>query len=481
MTEPQIKPTAEQEKILSFISERNENLMIVARAGGAKTTTLRLIAEVLPSKTIRTLAFNKKIAEEMQKKMPLNVKSTTLNSAGHGAVSRLLGGKRIILDDNKLMRLFKEITKALPIQESEELWDDYSDVIDCCKHAKNVGYLPINIHPAAKPLMNDPLSFFDSFDIELSQLQQWCVSEIIVRSFREAISGTIDYSDQLYIPVLMPVSFDPYDVTMIDEAQDLSPINHAMLKKMLGRGRLIAVGDPCQAIYGFRGADEESMEKLKVMFKMEVLNLTVCFRSAKSIVTNARWRAPDMAYVDSAPEGIVSHLDKWDFNILQPRDAIICRNNAPLFSLALSMLREGLYPEILGGQTMKNLLAIMKKLGPQNMPVDEAMQALEKWRETKAKKYKSSSRADDIFDCLSVFFDEASTLGEAMNKLSLVLEQSGQIFLMTGHKSKGLEFDRVFFLDRFLLRKEGQDLNIRYVIETRAKRELYYVKSDQRV
>ena len=237
----------------------------------------------------------------------------------------------------------------------------------------------------------------------------------------------------------------------------------------------------CQAIYGFRGADEDSMPKLRQMFSMSELFLTLCFRSAREIVRNARWRAPDMAYRPDAPEGLVKHLAEWSFSDLRPGDAIICRNNAPLFKLALAMLRSGLRPELLGGEGMKNLSSALKKLGPKEMPQADALEALRKWEEEKAKKYKSKDRASDMAECLRVFIDQSPTLGEACALLERILQQSGSIYLMTGHKSKGLEYPRVFFLDRFLLKKDGQDANIRYVIETRAKEELYYVRSDGRV
>jgi ATP-dependent exoDNAse (exonuclease V) beta subunit len=49
---------------------------------------------------------------------------------------------------------------------------------------------------------------------------------------------------------------------------------------------------------------------------------------------------------------------------------------------------------------------------------------------------------------------------------------------MTGHKAKGLEFDVVYHLDRHLIRLgEEQEDNLRYVIDTRAKDELYYITS----
>jgi DNA helicase IV len=40
---------------------------------------------------------------------------------------------------------------------------------------------------------------------------------------------------------------------------------------------------------------------------------------------------------------------------------------------------------------------------------------------------------------------------------------------MTGHGSKGLEFDHVYFLDQHLIGKEEQEPNLRYVIATRAR------------
>jgi ATP-dependent exoDNAse (exonuclease V) beta subunit len=50
---------------------------------------------------------------------------------------------------------------------------------------------------------------------------------------------------------------------------------------------------------------------------------------------------------------------------------------------------------------------------------------------------------------------------------------------MTGHKSKGLEYDTVFLLDRDLIKiEDGQEKNLLYVCQTRAKKELFYVTSD---
>ena len=51
---------------------------------------------------------------------------------------------------------------------------------------------------------------------------------------------------------------DPDDI-FVDEAQDMSPLEMALLRKWgEAAGRLVVVGDPDQAIYTWRGADPES-------------------------------------------------------------------------------------------------------------------------------------------------------------------------------------------------------------------------------
>lgn len=77
-----------------------------------------------------------------------------------------------------------------------------------------------------------------------------------------------------------------------------------------------------------------------------------------------------------------------------------------------------------------------------------------------------------------VFAEHGDSLGQAIAYAEHLFQQSGSIKLITGHKSKGLEFDRVFLLDTFLLKKDEQDQNLRYVMQTRSQNELYEIDSD---
>ena len=51
-----------------------------------------------------------------------------------------------------------------------------------------------------------------------------------------------------------------YDVVFVDEYQDSDPAQESLLLALAGDGReLIAVGDPDQSIYEFRGADVRAL------------------------------------------------------------------------------------------------------------------------------------------------------------------------------------------------------------------------------
>lgn len=235
----------------------------------------------------------------------------------------------------------------------------------------------------------------------------------------------------------------------------------------------------CQAIYGFRGAHQDSMEQLRKTFEMKTFILSISFRCPISVVEAARWRAPHMQWPEWAKQGDVVHLQTWSGASIPPADvAIICRNNAPLFKQAIRLIKAGRYPKLVGNDIGKNLLKIMNKFGKPDLPIADAEKKLERWVRGRLKKARDPAPIEDQADCIRVFFDEATTLGDAVRKAEHLFSMSGPIELMTGHKSKGLEFEHVFFLDQELCKDKGQDRNLRYVIQTRAKQTLTYVTTE---
>ncbi len=100
-----------------------------------------------------------------------------------------------------------------------------------------------------------------------------------------------------------------YDVVLVDEYQDTDPAQEALLHALAGDGReLIAVGDPDQSIYAFRGADTRAMTRFADAFRTpddhpaRVIALRTCRRSGPVLLAASRRvarrlpAAPGLAY-----------------------------------------------------------------------------------------------------------------------------------------------------------------------------------------
>ncbi len=471
-----LTPTAEQQTIIDFAQTAKENMIVMALAGAAKTSTLVMVAEAVKTPML-CLAFNKRIAEEMKERLPSTCVPMTLNSLGHRTWASCLG-KRIILEKDKNYQILTDLVTKLDKRSQEVAYEEFADTLKIIEMGKACGYIPTKRFSQAKRLMECE-DFFGHLEDVPSALQEKLVREATIRSIEMALEGKIDFSDQIFMPTLFPAMFDTYPTTMIDEAQDLSALNHMTLRKLVRSKRLIAVGDPNQAIYGFRGAHEDSMSKLEKEFHMTPFTLSISFRCPKSVVKEAQWRAPHMKWADWAKDGEVRTLTEWDASTVPASAAIICRNNAPLFNMAIKLLKNGRYPKIIGNDIGKYLVKTMKKFGKSEMPKEQVRGAIAAWADEKAKKTRNPSKVWDQAACMNIFADQGDTLGDALAYAEHIFNSQGSIELMTGHKSKGLEYDTVFILDRHLIKiEDGQEKNLMYVCQTRAKQSLFYVESE---
>ena len=93
----------------------------------------------------------------------------------------------------------------------------------------------------------------------------------LVDEFRAAKQqyGVIDYSDQIRLaakiaqtsPEVGELLREQFSVVLLDEYQDTSASQKELLTALFSQGHpVMAVGDPCQAIYRWRGAEIDNME-----------------------------------------------------------------------------------------------------------------------------------------------------------------------------------------------------------------------------
>jgi superfamily I DNA/RNA helicase/RecB family exonuclease len=86
-----------------------------------------------------------------------------------------------------------------------------------------------------------------------------------------------------------------YDAVLVDEYQDTDPAQEELLGQLAGDGRdVIAVGDPDQSIYAFRGADVDAIRRFPDRFRSpagqpaEVVALRTCRRSRPALLAASR-------------------------------------------------------------------------------------------------------------------------------------------------------------------------------------------------
>lgn len=478
----QIHATEEQQSIIHAATYSRDNLLISALAGAAKTTTLEFICKYMPVAPMLSLAFNKRIAETLSKRLPDHVQCRTMNSLGHRVWSAATG-RRLSLSFRKSYEILRSLVEDLSRGDRQDSYDSMAETLRAITWAKRLGYIPSRSPAPGKPLVTHD-DFYASLEEEPTSLQVSLIEASLCASIRQAYDGTIDFDDQIYMPTLFGGSFPRFPLVLVDEAQDLSEINHAMLRRLVTT-RIIAVGDPYQSIYGFRGAKSGGMASLQSAYSCTSLPLSTSFRCPKAIVLAAHFRAPTMRW--AALGGHVEQLATLSCNDIPDGSAIICRNNSPLFRLALILLGAGRGVHLVGTDLGPQLIKVLEKLGPETLTQEETYAAIDSWEREKLAKARNQGPITDKAECLKVFAEFGATLGGAIAYARHLFAGQGAIQLLSGHKAKGLEWDVVYHLDpwripskyAFTQAELEQELNLRYVITTRAKQALYMISSDR--
>ena len=464
--------TDEQDAILAAAKASSNNLMISALAGTGKTSTLELLERAVPRGPILYLVFNRKNADEASKRMLSTTTVRTFNSMGHRIWST---GRNLRVEAKKCNLILRDIIDNAPKDYRDTLWGVYHEVLSGVGLAKALGYIPGDLYPNAKRLISRS-QFHHSLDEIPDDLTADLIDTVLQRSIKQSYEGLIDYNDQIYMPALFGGAYPQFPLVLVDEYQDLSPVNHALLKKLV-RGRLIGVGDPWQNIYGFRGAKQGGIEEASEAYNCEALPLSISFRCPSRIVQNVHWHVPHFRWFTEG--GIVDRPTRMEVNDIDDAATIICRNNAPLLGAAFKLLAKGKSFSIAGSDIGPKLVGTMRKLGPETLKRDGVLDSIKEWEADRLEK--ESKTASDMAACMRVFALQGRDLAAAIAYAEHIFKQSGSILLTTGHKAKGLEWPNVIHLDPWLARKDPtpQNKNLDYVISTRSSDRLTEIDSEQ--
>lgn len=495
-------PSAQQAAFLNWVSNGTGSCIVEAVAGAGKTTTL-LEAVDRTGGGVALLAYNKKIADEIREKLAKrgvdwkSAEAGTVHSFGLRAFSKTFGKPEI--DDRKTEKLIVRMVEeeSAPALDVRLIYKTTICKLVSFAKQRALGVIG-SIHDAKR--WWDIVDHFDVFGDkeEIHDRGGEIISAamaVLVRS--NATTKVIDFDDMVYLPVLLKCRFWQYRWVFVDEAQDTNPARRALVKAILRRdGRLVAVGDRHQAIYGFTGADSDSLDLIKHDFNAVEMPLTVTYRCPKNVVARAREYVSHIEAHESAPEGVTMAIgidQLYEHNQLGAGSAVLCRNTKPLVALAFDLIRRKVPCRVEGRDIGKGLINLATKWKSVKT-VNGLETALLRYKAAQTARLKAAGKElaaqsiEDQVETLMVVAQECKKAGNdnihaVVASIQSLFEDNVErmLVLSTGHKSKGREWKTVFILDMDgtipspYARKAWQieqEKNLAYVMVTRAQETL---------
>ncbi len=515
MTIPFI-PSPYQQNFFTWVRDGRGSCILVAVAGAGKSTSIQEALALIPEeRSVHVFVFNAPIAKEWKERLARlveregrpfrGVRTSTFHSAGFAAVCKRLGKRpqEVETDGRKLQKLVREWLG----EAEQELYGDFICKLVGFAKGEGIGALTPDAEDRWYALIQHHDLYLDADEADEVRAVQ-LARELLRRSNEAAQTGFIDYDDQLYLVILWRLRLWQNDWVFVDEAQDTNPVRRAIAKLALRPGgRLVAVGDPRQAIYGFTGASHDALDLIKREFNCVELPLTVSYRCAQAVVRQAQTIVDHIEAAPTAIEGSVSHLILAEaLRVLDNHDVVLCRQTAPLIELAYDLVAKGVGCAVLGRDIGTGLVNLIRKtrarwIDPRNVDADTGLgdgtsliERLRAYREREVAKFTAKGeeqKAEAVTDrvaCVTVVIDHlpenARTIAALVAKIEgMFSDTNGVLMLSTIHKAKGREWRRVGVLRPDLMpskwaRQEHQylqELNLQYVAYTRAMEELIFI------
>jgi superfamily I DNA/RNA helicase len=457
--------------VFNNVASGKGHTVVNAVAGSGKTTTIIEALSHVPAghKTL-FVAFNKSIATELGRRVTARgVEVSTLHSYGLKCITAALG--RLRIDSHRVDDLCRALCGS--DYKTADMRRDLARTVSLAKGAL----------ASSEEQIDD---IIDAFGIESARNDGNFVRNVlkILEQCTGTEDGRIDFDDMVWLPLVLDLKQRKFDRVFVDETQDLNPAQIELtLRACKANGRILAVGDPRQAIYRFRGADENAFGNVKARLSAAELPLSVCYRCCKSIIRKAQEIVPTIEAAPDAEEGevLVATYKEMRKNA-QPGDFILSRTNAPLIGLVMGFLAEGRRAAIQGRDIGASLAALVKKSKAQTV---EALRSyIEEWSAKEcdrlAKKRRDTQAIEDKASCILAISEGASTVEEVLTRVESLFadtDDSSRITLSTTHKAKGLERDRVWMISATYRKRPGvEEDNLAYVAVSRARKTLMLVE-----
>lgn len=465
------------------------HIVVDAKAGTGKTTLQCFAITELYKKfsdlKILCLAFGSADGARMKERVPTGVQALTTHSFCMSIVKKHWKNAR--LNEDKVQELVDCVVGADNDKEEER-----GHVVELLAKVQ-----------ADAVLRGDHGSYdslIESYELEMpedrTRIYQYVDKVLELGSDVKTWGFTFD--DALYFVATMPLPVASVDFVGVDECQDYNQCQLILTRKLVDSGaRVMAVGDPNQSLFMFRGARHDSFARIVSMLTSSsrgatVLSMPVCRRCSVSVIRHAQQIVSGIVARPDAPLGAVGlgyQVSKM-MDSLSAGDMVICRTNAPLIQLAWKLILGGKEFYMRGGKQEGYFLSWMadmlaSKFGRPTTDVGEIMNRADKWlSERKCSKYRLAEHQGRV-EVLKLIASRSTDLKSFKSEIRALFREPSDltrcIVLSTIHRAKGSEGRRVFHLNPELcphplattVEQKQQEQNALYVARTRAAEEYY--------
>ena len=269
-------------------------LLVLAGAGSGKTRVLvhriswLTAVENVSTHSILAVTFTNKAATEMRQRVEAMQDRPAVGiwvGTFHGLAHRLLRSHWQqaglpqtfqILDSDDQLRMVKRVIKSLELDDTQWQPKQIRGFINNCK---DEGERPQHIADNGDPVRRQLVRIYSAYESACERAGVIDFAEMLLRSL-ELLRDNND---------LLQHYQQRFKHVLVDEFQDTNSIQYAWVRLLVGKSNnIFAVGDDDQAIYGWRGARVENLQKLRKDFPLSrIIKLEQNYRSTATILSAA--------------------------------------------------------------------------------------------------------------------------------------------------------------------------------------------------
>ncbi|GLH97379.1 UvrD-helicase domain-containing protein [Phytohabitans aurantiacus] len=444
MNRPKHPPTGEQRAVIDDFRD-GESLVVVAVAGAGKTTTLRLAAEedqaANPGRRGLYVAYNAPLAKEARGAFPASVDCRTAHSlafATHGRdLAHRIGAPRMtgkqaaeVMFAGGRYRETKVLNGPVEVAADVILTPGQMarlalDTVEryCQSDADQIG-------PQHVPAVNgiDGRHARDAFTSLVVPIAELAWKDLTHPR------GRLRFQPDIYLKMwALSKPRISSDFILFDEAQDANPVLSAVLRAQ-AHTQLVAVGDPYQQLYAWRGA----VDALATWPADRRLTLAQSFRFGPAVAE----RANEWLRLLGAEQRVIG-FDRIASTVapLDQADALLCRSNAGAMARVMDHVEAGRKVHLVGGASeIKRFAQAALRLMDGKRADHPELVAFDSWEAVR--EYAALDDGAQLATIVKLIDDHGP---DKIVKVadSLASETGAEVTVSTAHKSKGRQWGTV--------------------------------------